>query len=129
MAARPDSAAPIRVLIAGIPNLLAAVVRRAVNDERDMLVVAELGSMDALAPARLDDVDVVVTASASADLAPPIREVLFGPLAVPVVAIRVDGRRIDVYDHAVIQGGGIEGLARSIREVVTRCRPRVGGVP
>jgi hypothetical protein len=71
---------------------------------------------------------VVVTASATTDLAPQFRELLFGPLSVPGVAISVDGKRIDVYDRSVTHGGGIEGLGCSIREAVTRPRPRVGGV-
>jgi hypothetical protein len=128
MPARPDSAAPIKVLIAGVPNLLAAVVRTAVNEEPDMEVVADLG---ATAPLALDSrgrVDVVVTASATTDLAPEFRALLFGPRSVPVVAIGVDGKRIDVYGRSVIQGGGIEGLACSFREAVTRSRLRVGGV-
>lgn len=129
MAARPDSAEPIKVLIAGVPNLLAAVVRKAVNEEPDMEVVAELGSAEPLAPESRGLVDVVVTASTTTDLAPRFRELLFGPLPVPVVAISVDGKRIDVYGRSVTQGGGIEGLACSIREAVTRSRPRVGGMP
>jgi hypothetical protein len=129
MAASPDSAEPIKVLIAGVPNLLAAVVRKAVNEEPDMEVVAELGPAELLALESRGRVDVVVTASATTDLAPQFRELLFGPLSVPVVAISVDGKRVDVYGRSVTRGGGIEGLASSIRDAVTRSRPRVGGIP
>jgi hypothetical protein len=129
MAARHDTAESIKVLIAGVPNLLAAVVRKAVNEEPDMEVMAELSSTEGLAPESLGLVDVVVTSSATGDLPPQFRELLLGPLSVPVVAVSVDGKRIDVYSRSVTRGGGIERLALSIREAVTRSRPRVGGLP
>jgi hypothetical protein len=129
MAARSHPAIAIKVLIAGVPALLAAVVRNVVSEEPDMEVVGELGTGDPLALAMQGLVDVVVTASATADLAPPFRELLFGPTPVPVVVISVDGKRIDVYGRSVSKGGGIEGLARSIREAVTKSGQRVGGMP
>jgi hypothetical protein len=128
MAARPNSAKPIKVVIAGVPNLLAAVVRKAVSEEPDMEVLAELGATEPLAPESRALVDVVVTASATSDLPWQYRELLFGPIPVPVVAVSIDGKRIDVYSRMVTRGGGIEGLARSIREAFTT-RLRVGGKP
>lgn len=123
MTARLDSAKSIKVVIAGVPNLLAAVVRNAVNEEPDMEVLAELSATEPLAPESRALVDVVVTASATSDLPLQYRELLFGPMPVPVVLVSVDGRRIDVYSHLVTRGGGIEGLACLIREAATRSRP------
>jgi hypothetical protein len=129
MAVHPDSAKHIKVVIAGMPNLLAAVVRKAVNEESDMAVLAELGATELLTPESRELVDVVVTASATSDLPSQYRELLFGPMPVPVVAVSVDGKRINVYSRQVTRGGGIEGLTRSIRDAVTRSRPQVGGMP
>ena len=123
MTARPDSAKLIKVVIAGVPNLLAAVVRKAVNEEPDMVVLAELSATEPFAPDSRALVDVVVTASATSDLPLQYRELLFGPMPVPVVSVSVDGKRIDVYSRVVTRGGGIEGLANSIREAATRSRP------
>ena len=125
MSVRPDFAKPIKVVIAGVPNLLAAVVRKAVNEEPDMEVLAELGATEPLALESRGLVDVVVTASATSDLPSQYRELFFGPMPVPVVAVSVDGKRITVYSRLVTRGGGIEGLTCSIREAVTRSRPRV----
>ncbi len=129
MAVHPDPAKLIKVVIAGMPNLLAAVVRKAVNEESDMAVLAELGVTELLTPESRALVDVVVTASATSDLPSRYQEMLFGPMPVPVVAVSVDGKRINVYSRQVTRGGGIEGLTRSIRDAVSRSRPRVGGMP
>jgi hypothetical protein len=129
MAVHPDPAKLIKVVIAGMPNLLAAVVRKAVNEESDMAVLAELGATELLTPESRALVDVVVTASATSDLPSRYQEMLFGPMPVPVVAVSVDGKRINVYSRQVTRGGGIEGLTRSIRDAVSRSRPRVGGMP
>ena len=129
MAVHPDPAKLIKVVIAGMPILLAAVVRKAVNEESDMAVLAELGATELLTPESRALVDVVVTASATSDLPSRYQEMLFGPMPVPVVAVSVDGKRINVYSRQVTRGGGIEGLTRSIRDAVSRSRPRVGGMP
>jgi hypothetical protein len=129
MAVHPHSAKPIKVVIAGVPNLLAAVVRKAVNEESDMAVLAEFGATELLTRESRALVDVVVTASATNDLPSQYRELLFGPMPVPVVAVSVDGKRINVYSRQVTRCGGIEGLVCSIREAVARSRPRAGGMP
>ena len=94
-----------------------------------MAVLAELGATEMLTRESRALVDVVVTASAMSDLPSRYRELLFGPMPVPVVAVSVDGKRINVYSRQVTRGGGIEGLTRSIRDAVTRSRPQVGGMP
>jgi len=106
----------IKVLIAEVPGLLASVVRNTVNEERDMTVVEQVGSAD-----------VVVTASPTSELGPRYQALLFGPAALPIVTISLDGKRIDVYGRSTTHGGGIEGLTGLIREAVAGARPRIGG--
>jgi len=90
--------AGIKVLIADAPQLLANVVRRTpVDAEKDMTIVAEVGSEDALAKAVERPADVVITAATTRDFAPRFRALLFGPRAAPIVAISVDGQSIEVY--------------------------------
>lgn len=117
----------IKVLIAGVPALLASVVRHTVNEERDMTVVEQVGSADELSHALHHPVDVVVTASPTAGLGPQFQALLFGPAPLPIVTISLDGERIDVYGRSITRGGGIEGLTGLIREAVAGARPRIGG--
>jgi DNA-binding NarL/FixJ family response regulator len=123
----PHRPGAIQVLIAEVPALLAAVVRNTVNEERDMRVVEQVGSGDELAEALHRPVDVVVTASPTADLGSQFQALLFGPTPVPIVTISLDGKRIDVYGRSITRGRGIEGLTGLIREAVAGARPRIGG--
>jgi DNA-binding NarL/FixJ family response regulator len=117
----------IRVLIAEVPALLAAVIENAVNEEPDMEVVRKAVSGEELLGVLQGPVDVVVTASSSAELAPELRSLFFGPNPLPIVTISLDGERIDVYGRTIHRGRGIEGLTRLIREAVAATRPVAGG--
>ena len=57
-----DETAPIRILIAAMPALLASVVRDTLDAERDMVVVGQVDSIDEFT-GRLESIDVVVTTS------------------------------------------------------------------
>ena len=120
-----DRTAAIKVVIAEMPGLLAAVVRSTLSEESDMEVVAHVGSSEELSIVLHRQVDVVVTASTTDGLLPAFRTLLFGFNPVPVVAISPDGTRIDVYGRSVIHGEGLEGLTSLIREAVTVARPRM----
>jgi hypothetical protein len=111
----------IKVVIVGVPGLLAAVVRKAVDEEPGMEVVAQVGSDD-LAGVLREHVDIVVTAYASPDLPPAFRALLSGDSALPVVALSFEGDRIDVYGRS--HGGGVEVLIDVIRNAVAAARPR-----
>jgi DNA-binding NarL/FixJ family response regulator len=117
----------IKVLIAEVPALLAAVIQSAVNEEPDMTVVEQVGSERELANALQQPIDVVVTASSTTDLAPQFHSLLFGSSPLPIVTISLDGKRIDVYGRSINRGRGIEGLARLIREAVAVSQPGAGG--
>lgn len=120
-----DRTSAIKVVIAEMPGLLAAVVRSTLSEESDMEVVAQVASSEELTVALCRQVDVVVTASTTEGLSPAFRSLLFGFTPVPVVAISPDGTRIDVYGRSVIHGEGLEGLTSLIREAVTVARPRM----
>jgi DNA-binding NarL/FixJ family response regulator len=117
----------IKVLIAEVPALLAAVIQSAVNEEPDMEVVKQVGSGRELANALHQPIDVVITASTTTELPPQFHSLLFGSSPVPIVTISLDGRRIDVYGRSINRGRGIEGLARLIREAVAGTQHGVGG--
>jgi hypothetical protein len=116
----------IRAVMANMPRLLADMVRSTVEGERSMTIVAEIASPESLADALTGRVDVIITATSGESLAPPFRAALFGPRAIPVVAISVDGSTIDVYGRSVRRGYGLQGLIGLIREAVADSRPRVG---
>lgn len=120
------SADEIRVVIAEMPKLLAAVVCKAVETERDMTIVAQVEAPDALKAAMSRDPDVIVTAARGADLTPEFRAALFARPAIPVVAISPDGNSIDVYGRWAMHGSGLAGLTALIREAAAGARLRFG---
>jgi hypothetical protein len=117
----------IKVLIAEVPALLAAVVRRTVDEQSDMTVVAQVGSPEELREALYLPIDVVVTSSPSTELKAHFQALLFGPIALPIVRLRLDGSCIDVYGRSTTRAVGIGGLTRLIREAVATAQPRTGG--
>jgi DNA-binding NarL/FixJ family response regulator len=122
-----DTAArDIKVVIADMPRLLAAVVRKAVEVERDMTIVAQVNSADALADAVAEPVDVIITAATGGELAAPYRAALFGQRPIPVVAISADGTSVDVYGRRMARGCGLDGLIGLIREAVGGSQLRFG---
>jgi hypothetical protein len=116
----------IKVVIADMPRLLAAVVRKAVEVEQDMVIVAQVQTPDALVEAVARPVDVIVTAVTGEELAPHYRAALFGNQGIPVVAISADGNSIDVYGRWVTHGYGLAGLIALIREAVAGSQLRFG---
>jgi hypothetical protein len=116
----------IKVLIVDLPRLLADVVRRAIEVEKDMVIVAQLDTSDALADTLAKPVDVIITVATSSELAPPYRSALFGHRAIPVVAISAEGSSIDVYSHRSTRGYGVEGMIGLIREAVADSQPSFG---
>lgn len=120
-------AATIRVVIAGVPGLLASIVCDILRGEADIEVVAQVASAGELEDVLGHNVDVVVTTAGVDALTPALRALLFGRVPVPVVAISADGRRIDVFGHTVRHDRGIDGLTELIREAVAESRPRIGG--
>jgi hypothetical protein len=122
-----NGATAIRVLIVGMPGLLAAVVRETLDTERDMEVVAQIGSIDDFNTASLRHVDVVVTASRETGVPSGLKALLFGDAALPLVAISTDGSRIDVYGRTVTHGQGLSGLTGLIRDAVAVAQPPLGG--
>jgi hypothetical protein len=117
----------IKVLIAEVPALLAAVVRQAVDEESDMTVVEQVATTEELRKALHRPVDVVVTSSSTTALAPQFQALLFGSTALPIVVISRDGARVDVYGRSITEGVGNDGLPHLIREAVAGARPRTGG--
>jgi hypothetical protein len=122
----PTNRNGIKVALAAVPQLLAAVVRQAVEAEGDMTIVAEIDSSNGLAGALADRVDVIITARKGEGLAPPFHTALLGRRAIPIVAIGVDGSSIDVYSHSITRGYGLAGLIGLVREAVAHSKPRTG---
>lgn len=126
-AARPGSAGPIRVVIAGVPGLLASIVHDTLTADEGIVVVAQVASADDLAATLAQPVDVIVTTASVARMAPAMRGVLFGDTPVPVVAISADGRRMDVFSHAMVHDRGLRDLTDLVREAVAEARSGIGG--
>lgn len=116
----------IKVLIAGMPGLLASVVRETLDAEPDMEVVGQVNSIDQFVGGTAR-VDVVVTTSTADGIPDELRPLLFGTAPLPLVAVSADGNRIDVYGRSVAHEQGLDGLTGLIRDAVAVARPRIGG--
>jgi DNA-binding NarL/FixJ family response regulator len=124
---RDDPQGTIKVLIAEVPALLAAVVRQTVDDESDMTVVEQVGSPEELREALHRPIDVVVTSSPTSGLGSQFQALLFGPTPLPIVNLSRDGSSIDVYGRWTTRAAGIGGLARLIREAAaSSAQPKAG---
>jgi hypothetical protein len=117
----------IKVLIVGMPGLLASVVRETLDAEPDMEVVGQLASIDDVNELLRQPIDVVVTASTAAGISSTLQSLLFTPRPLPLVAISADGNRIDVFGRSVRHGQGLDGLTGLIRDAVAVARPQIGG--
>ena len=87
-----------------------------------MSIVAEIASPKSLPDAITGRVDVIITATSGESLAPPFQAALFGPRAIPVVAMTVDGSTIDVYGGTSGGATGLQGLIGSGKRSPTRGR-------
>jgi DNA-binding NarL/FixJ family response regulator len=117
----------IKVLIVEVPALLAEVVRRTVDEQSDMRVVATVGSPEELRAALQRPVDVVVTSSRRNELKTYVQALLFSPDPPAIVSLSTDGSCIDVYGRWTAQAVGIGGLTRLIREAAAAsAQPRTG---
>ena len=121
-----DQVVTIKVLIAAMPGLLASVIRETLDAEPDMEVVGQVSSIDQFAGGFDHRVDVVVTTSTATGIPSELRPLLFAATPLPLVAVSMDGSRIDVYGRSVVHGQGLDGLTALIRDAVAVARPRMG---
>jgi hypothetical protein len=119
---RPDA---IKVLIAEVPALLAAIVRQTVDEQSDMKVVQQVNSSEDFGEALRQPVDVVVTSSPRSEMRAHVQALLFGPAPLPIVSLTPDGSCIDVYGRWTTRAAGIGDLTRLIREAAS-AKPRTG---
>ena len=122
-----DQVVTIRVLIVGMPGLLASVVRETLDAEPDMEVAGQVNTIEQFERGADQRIDVVVTSSTAVGIQADLRSLLFGTTPLPLVAVSADGSRIDVYGRSVIHGEGLDGLTGLIRDAVAVARPRIGG--
>ena len=114
----PAPAAGIRVLLAGVPGLLGAVVRAVIDTQADMMIVAELARPEDLTRAvAATPFDIVVTNSAKLRENPELRELFFGAAGAPIIAVGADGRDLTLYAQGLLREVGPDGLAAAIRQV------------
>src|SRR5690348_16239942 len=109
-------AEPIKVIIADMPTWLADGVRKTIEMEKDMVILALVETLNGLADG-LQEPDVIVTVATGGELAPPYCRALFRDRAVPVVAIGDEGS-IHVFSRRRTRGHGLEGLIGLIRKAV-----------
>jgi len=110
------SANAIRVLVAGIPRLLAELVRQYALRHADIAIVGECRQPQDL-PAFIETVsaDVIVTARTADGVLAECQHALFD-LGLPVVAILTDGG-LEVYERRALRETAMDDLFAEIRKV------------
>ncbi len=117
-AAAPDPATGIRVVLAGVPGLLGAVVRAVIETQSDMAIVAELeGPEELMGAVAAKRVDVVVTTSAGLRENPALQELFFASAGAPIVAVGAEGRDLTLYARGTTREVSPDHLAAAIRQV------------
>ena len=112
------AAPPIRILLAEITGLMAEVVNRAIRPQSDMTIVREIRSsaqLDALVPG--EDFDVVVTSVSGPTIPHRYQQLVFECPHVPVIVIKGDEGRAELYDRKLIREVAPRQLVELIREV------------
>ena len=110
----------VRIILAGVPRLTAALVREYVATQPGVAVVAECRQPDALTALSEDQkIDVVVTMRRSAGIADACQYALFGPRALPVIAL-VNNGNLETYDRQVLEKTGMDDLMNEIRRVTAK---------
>jgi len=117
----PEDAHPargvIRIMLEGVPGLMADLVRREVLAQSDMTIVRPRG-MDGPGEAGAQDgFDVLVTSLSGPRVPDRYQRLLFEHPHVTLVAISQDGRRVEVFDRQVVREITLEHLVDVIREV------------
>ena len=109
----------IRVGLAGFAGLNAESVRGCLAGHRDIAIVTELPTADALnqAPAN-GGMDVLITTCPADGVADACRRQLFDR-GVPVIAIADDGR-LEVFDRKVVRTAALAELLAEVRRVASR---------
>jgi len=110
----------VRIVLAGVPRLTAALVRGYLATQSGVAIVAEIHQPDALVTlTEQDAIDVIVTARRRSGIATACQQALFGPWALPVIAIDNDGS-LETFDRSTLHETGMDDLVKEIRRVATK---------
>ena len=110
----------IRIVLAGVPGLTAALVRESSITQAGIAIVGECRQPDELpALTQTHDVDVIVTMRSAAGVPEACQRALFGSSGLPVIAISGDGR-LETYDRYAQREAAMDDLFREIRRVAAR---------
>src|SRR5688500_2755894 len=112
----------IRVLLAEMPGLLAALVERAIAHEADMRAGNAGGAVDTRRALLREPFDVVGTCSAAPDMPGKIQEMFVSESHIPILAISADGENVEVFGHRRIREVVPDSLVAVIREAALAAR-------
>lgn len=114
------SADVIKIVLAGIPGLTAALVREYALSQVGIVIVGECRQSEHLPTlAEQQDVDVVVTARTAAGVPDACQQALFGVRGLPVIVIGSDGK-LETYERHAVRQAAMDDLFKEIRRVASR---------
>ena len=107
----------IKIVLAGVPGLTAALVRECSITQAGIEIVGECRQPDELPVlTQKYDVDVIVTVLSAAGVPDACQRALFGSRGLPVIAIGNDGR-LETYDRVAHREAAMDDLFQEIRRV------------
>jgi hypothetical protein len=113
-----QSPRPIRVLLTGMPGLLASLIERSIADEKDMSVVDNVRlATDVGSSLASGQIDVIVTGTTGAAIPDVVRERFFSASPVPILAVNPDGTSVEVFGRRVAREVLLAELVAVIRDV------------
>ncbi|HEY4304626.1 MAG TPA: hypothetical protein VGM82_09175 [Gemmatimonadaceae bacterium] len=115
----------VRIVLAGVPGLTAALIREYAATQPGIVIVGEWRQSEELPlSGNQEKIDVVVTARGANGIPNACQRALFGPQALPVIAVGSDGR-LETFERHAVGEAAMDDLFVEIRRVtIDRTEPR-----
>lgn len=115
--ARTALSPDVRIVLAGVPGLTAALIREYAATQPGIVIVGEWRQSEEV---RLSDgrekIDVVVTARGANGIPDACQRALFGPDGLPVIAVGSDGQ-LESFERRAVRDAAMDDLFVEIRRV------------
>jgi hypothetical protein len=107
----------VRIVLAGVPGLTAALIREFAATQPGVAIVGEWRQSEELSlSGNQEKIDVIVTARSSTGIPPACQRALFDARGLPVIAVSSDGS-LETYERRAVREAAMDDLFVEIRRV------------